>query len=458
MLHSIRVGLQLKKLAHCLFTPAIRCNATFDGWRDWKRFDPEGSSITSFDYIERDYYLSPEKREEVVDNIRKRRLKNLVQGLEKCSNDEEIVKLLEANVNHLPNKLDERWIDYKAGSNIEDFIVEEFGLALMVEEDKIKKALNIANKLGIIQTSKFDSVGVVTSTRSYALLAELAQLHQALIDWTMDELISRFDFTPVIVPNIVYEDAIIGCGYQPRGRATQVYKLLGPSQDKPWTRDQQDTFDGDVCLAGTSEIPLTGLHVGATFNEDELPKKYCTVSRCYRAEISKVKTETGIYRVPYFSKVEMYSLTREEDSSEMLFEFMQIQKHLMSLLNFKCRVIDMPPEELGLSATRKFDIQVYLPGSKMWGEVSSASNCTDYQSRRFNIKYKVLQPDYETNEPFVNKFAHTINATACALPRILLAIIEYGQNQDGAIIIPPVLRNYMNGKELIDTNRHLFTR
>ncbi|XP_053202937.1 serine--tRNA ligase, mitochondrial-like [Panonychus citri] len=458
MLIVPRIGLTLKNLSKCVFSHSTRFNGTFDGWRDWKRFDSNGlSSIITYDHVNREYYLDPVNQSEIIDNIKKRGLRGFNRELEKCTNQEEIGKFLQQNVNNLPNRLDERWNDYTPGSAIDDFMVEEFGSTIMLEEDKVKKGLNIANKLGLVQTSKHDGVGVVTSVRSYAFLAELAQLHQALIDWTLDELMNKFDFIPVMVPNIVYEDTISGCGYQPRGRATQVYKLLGFNGDEPWTRSNEDKFEGKICLAGTSEIPLTGLHVGETFNEQDLPKKYCTVSRCYRAEVSKVKTETGIYRVPYFTKVEMYSLTREEESSEMLFEFMEIQKHLLSQLNLKCRVIDMPPEELGLTATRKFDIQVLLPGSRMWGEVTSASNCTDFQSRRFNIKYKVVEPNYETNEPFATKFVHTVNATACALPRIILAILEYGQTADGTVVIPPVLRNYM-GKDLIDTNRELFLR
>jgi len=118
----------------------------------------------------------------------------------------------------------------------------------------------------------------------------------------------------------------------------------------------------------------------------------------------------------------------------------------------------MPPHELGISASRKYDIEVWLPGKRMWGEISSASNCTDFQSRRFNIKYNSFSPNYETNELFQTNYVHTVNGTASAIPRMLIALVENNQQFDGTITIPKIIQQYMNGKSKMDHNHDLFLR
>ena len=192
--------------------------------------------------------------------------------------------------------------------------------------------------------------------------------------------------------------------------------------------------------------------LGETFDEEYLPKKYCCLSRCYRAEAKTNKENAGLYRVHYFNKIEMFALTTKEQSQSMFEDFVEIQKNLFNELQLHFKVLDMPPLELGLPAARKIDCECWLPGRNSWGEMSSSSNCHDFQSRRLNIKYKTLSLNEETNEIFKHDFVHTVNGTGCASPRILIAICENYQTKDGFVKIPQVLREFMNGQEFLKQN------
>lgn len=205
------------------------------------------------------------------------------------------------------------------------------------------------------------------------------------------------------------------------GERNQVYRIL-PS---------------NLCLSGTSEMALAGYFAGSKMKPNQLPTKVTAVSRCFRAETSGLQEEKGIYRVHQFTKVEMFSVCRPTESEAMLEEFKEIEINLFKSIGLHFQLLDMPPCELGAPAYRKYDIESWMPGRKMWGEISSCSNCNDYQSRRLNIMTD------ETNE-----YAHTVNGTACAIPRMLIAIIESFQRDDGSIVIPEVLRKYMNCEKI----------
>lgn len=409
-----------------------------------------------------EYYLNPNNWNEILNNIKCRDLNDLDKLLENCKSNDEIKSVIYEYIDQMPNKLDPKWTT--AGSQLQSQqLVEIFGSPKNFRF-KVKKFENLARKSGLLYLSKNDHIGTIGGHRAYTLFGDLALLEQGLIDWTLDELIKNFNFTPIVVPNLVYEEVIKGCGYNPRGKANQVYKIKGTkTSNNDHNSDDENGDDefspNDVCLIGTSEIPLTAFHIGQTFEDKSLlPKKYCAVSRCYRAELSSLKEEAGLYRVPYFTKVEMYAITEKDRSNQMLEEFIQIQKYLFSKLDLHCRIIDMPPHELGISASRKYDIEVWLPGKRMWGEISSASNCTDFQSRRFNIKYNSFSPNYETNELFQTNYVHTVNGTASAIPRMLIALVENNQQFDGTITIPKIIQQYMNGKSKMDHNHDLFLR
>lgn len=231
--------------------------------------------------------------------------------------------------------------------------------------------------------------------------------------------IRRHGFNLMSVPDMLPAEVIRACGMETDGDRNQVYKIL-PS---------------NLCLSGTSEMALAGYFAGSQFKTEESPIKVTAVSRCFRAETSGLTGEKGIYRVHQFTKVEMFSVCHSSQSESMLNEFRDIEISLFDKLGLHFKLLDMPPNELGAPAYRKYDIEAWMPGRKMWGEISSCSNCTDYQARRLNIK-------------FDDEFAHTVNGTACAIPRMLIAIIETFQRGDGTILIPKELQTYMKKEKI----------
>lgn len=195
------------------------------------------------------------------------------------------------------------------------------------------------------------NLGKIAGPRSYLLFGQLAKLSRTLARWTMNKLINEYNFIPVVTPNLIYSDLVRACGFEPFGNRTQVYSL---------------NERNNICIAGTAEIPLASMNLGENFSveKNELPKKYCSLSRCYRAEAKSSGEMSGLYRVHYFDKVEMFGVTEAETtkSDKLLEEFVNIQKNLFEELGLHFRIVDMPPNELGLPAYRKFDIEAYMPG------------------------------------------------------------------------------------------------
>ncbi|MCP9266096.1 Serine--tRNA ligase, mitochondrial [Dirofilaria immitis] len=248
----------------------------------------------------------------------------------------------------------------------------------------------------------------------------LADLELALLDY-VSSIVEQKGFRPVVVSDIVHESIPEGCGLQQRSDKDILYRL--------------EKYN-DFCLSGTSEMGLSSLVRGRIFGYDELPCKLKALSRCFRPEISTNAIESKLYRVHEFNKVEMFVVCNENDSDLELDELIKIQTSIFSSLGLHCRLLDMPSEELGASAARKFDIEAWMPGRKMFGEVSSASNCTDYQARRLSIKYR--------DSSGTEKFAHTCNATAVATTRTLIALLEtYQDGRKRLLELPYVIRKRM---------------
>lgn len=279
----------------------------------------------------------------------------------------------------------------------------------------------ICKKLNIIRT---EHLGNFNGSKSYYLLNDLAELEQALIRYTTSKILSH-GFNLISVPDILPAEVIQSCGFQVDGERTQVYRLL-PS---------------NLCLSGTSEMALAGYFAGSRL--ENLPTKVTAVSRCFRAETSKLQEEKGIYRVHQFTKVEMFAVCRPSESEILLNEFRDIEIDLFKSLGLYFQLLDMPPHELGAPAFRKYDIEAWMEGRQIFGEISSCSNCTDYQSRRLDIRIG------DSDE-----FAHTVNGTACAIPRMLIAIVETFQRADGSIHIPEPLQKFMK-KDKIVKRKHL---
>jgi len=252
----------------------------------------------------------------------------------------------------------------------------------------------------------------------------------ALLELALQQLAMRIamerGFIPTSTPDLAHSWVVEGCGFNPRGKHTQVYRV----------------HDSDLCLIGTSEIALAGMLAGKSFDQAQLPHKIVAVSHCFRTEAGAAgASEKGLYRLHQFTKVEMFIVSSPEQSDACLLELVDIEQTILEQLGLHYQVIDMPAHELGASAYRKFDIEAWMPGKNEFGEVTSASNCTDYQARRLGIKMK--RPDG------TKEFVHTLNGTAAAIPRLIISILETHQNADGTVNVPAVLQPFL-GVERIE--------
>jgi seryl-tRNA synthetase len=300
---------------------------------------------------------------------------------------------------------------------------------------EVKDHVSLGEALGVLD---FDSGSVVSGTKFYYLRKEAAMLELALVNYAMQKIYQK-GFEPMITPDVVRGSVLEKCGFQPRGEGTQVYSIA----------------DSHLCLTGTAEIPLGGVFMDSILAEKELPIKVAAFGRCFRTEAGAAGTAgKGLYRVHQFSKVEMFVVCTPEQSEQIHKELMDIEVEMFEELGLHFKVLDMPSGDLGAPAYRKFDIEAWMPGLERYGEISSASNCTDYQSRRLNIRYRPEAGDADTDSKKKKKkvpteFVHTLNATACAVPRMIVAILENFQQEDGSIEIPQVLRPYMLGIDRI---------
>lgn len=304
-------------------------------------------------------------------------------------------------------------------------VLEEYNSSNRGSDDKSTFTFHdICQKLNLLRMD----TGQFAGSKSYFLMDDLAHLENSLILYAVDRLRSK-GFELISVPDILPARNIEACGMKVFGERNQVYKLSG------------DTNGNVLCLSGTSEMALATYLSNRCFRRNELPKKLMSVSRCFRAETSSVHEEKGIFRVHQFNKVEMFGVCTPEKSDEFLEEFRSIQTSLFKDLGLQFMILDMPPHELGDPAYRKYDIESWMPGRKMYGEISSCSNCTDYQSSRLNITVK-------DEDDVTKKFVHTINGTAAAIPRLLIAILESFQQPEGYIEIPKVLQKYFNSNRI----------
>ena len=257
-----------------------------------------------------------------------------------------------------------------------------------------------------------------------------AMLELALINWAMQKVVSK-GFKPMVVPDLVRQSTMEKCGFQPRAENTQVYNIES----------------SELCLAGTAEILLGGVYMDEVVDEKQLPIKMAAFSHCFRTEAGAAGASTrGMYRLHQFSKVEMFVVSTPEQSDELHDELIGIEEEMYRELGFHFKVLDMSSEDLGAPAYRKFDIEAWMPALERYGEISSASNCTDYQARRLNIKYRPNAVDGK-KQPLAH--CHTLNATACAVPRMIITILENFQNEDGSVNVPEPLQPFMGGLKVL---------
>lgn len=337
-------------------------------------------------------------------------------------------EMIHKHVEALPNWLDESVpqsreepaIEFYINGESEHSIMESLP-ALSTDHKEIGESLNIMN---------FTVASRIAGSSWYYLVGDGALLEQALVQYALLRA-RKAGYKMIIPPSIVRREITHACGFKPKDQngEKQVYEIEGEP----------------LALTGTAEIPLGAYHSSSVMSPEQLPAKYVGVSRSYRAEAgASGKDTTGLYRVHEFTKVELFHFTTPEQSSMELEEIRELQASIIRDLGIKAKMLNMPTTDLGAPAVKKYDCEAWMPGRQSWGELTSCSNCTDYQSRRLGTRRK-------TDDGL--DFVHTLNGTALAVPRVIVAIIE--QNYDPktkSITIPDVLRPFMDGKKIITKN------
>ncbi|MEE2989034.1 MAG: serine--tRNA ligase [Planctomycetota bacterium] len=274
----------------------------------------------------------------------------------------------------------------------------------------------------------FEAGARIAGSGFYFLKNEAVLLELALQQFAVSELV-KHDFQPVITPDLAASEILHGTGYIPRGPETQIYSVENTNLN----------------LVATAEITLGGMLAGEVVESTRLPLKMVGISHCFRTEAGAAGRATrGLFRVHQFTKIEMFAFTLPNQSEEMLEHFCQLECDLFDQLGIPYRVVDTATGDLGGPAYRKYDLEAWMPGrgdGGEWGEVTSTSNCTDYQARRLNARYR-------TEGEKGTRLLHTLNGTAIAISRCLIAILENYQQADGSILVPEVLRPWV-GKDQV---------
>jgi seryl-tRNA synthetase len=282
---------------------------------------------------------------------------------------------------------------------------------------------DLGPELGIID---FERGVKLSGTRFYVLRGMGARLQRAVIQFMLDFHVNRHGYTEIYPPFMVRSEMFVGAAQLPKF-ADNIY------------RDAEE----DYMWLGTAEIALTNLHRDEILDEAELPLKYVAYTPCFRREkMSAGRDVRGIKRGHQFDKVEMYRFTTPETSYQQLEEMVQDASDICEALELPYRVVEMVTGDLGFAAAKKFDLEVWAAGCQEWLEVSSASNCEAFQARRANARYRPA----DGGRP---QFVHTLNASGLALPRVMIAILENNQQEDGTISVPKVLQNYMGTVHVI---------
>lgn len=285
--------------------------------------------------------------------------------------------------------------------------------------------LTLGKKLGILD---FETGAKVTGSQFFFLYGDGALLELALTAFAFEKL-SKLGFLPVITPDLAKSRYYLGTGYLPKGNEAQTYTIEGE----------------DLGLIATAEVTLAGSHADEVIPEEKLPLKYIGYSHCFRKEAGAYgKYSKGLYRVHQFTKAEMFIYSKPEESDKFHEYILKMEEEICKELELPYRVMEMCTGDLGAMAARKFDVEVWMPGRDDYGEATSTSNCTDYQARNLNIKFR-----RNTGE---NEYVHMLNGTAIVMSRFPLAILENFQQKDGSILIPKVLQKWM-GKGLISARK-----
>lgn len=287
---------------------------------------------------------------------------------------------------------------------------------------KIKDHLELGENLDLIDMTR---AARVSGARFSYLKNEAVLLEFALINYLTEKLV-KYGFTPMLVPQLVKEEAMFGTGFFPAEKS-EIYHV-NPGED-------------DLYLIGTAEVPIISYHANEILAEAELPKKYFGFSTCFRREAGSYGRDTrGILRAHQFDKIEMVVFSDPAKSWEMFEELQKINQEIFEELGLPYRQVNINAGELGLPNAKKIDTEVWIPSQETYRELTSCSNDTDFQARRINCRYK--------NKEGKTEFVHTLNDTALAIGRTLVAIFENYQQADGSIKIPEILQKYINFSEI----------
>jgi seryl-tRNA synthetase len=299
-----------------------------------------------------------------------------------------------------------------------------------------KSHIELGAKLGLFD---FDRGVKLAGSRSYFLMGAGALLHQAILRMAVDFMVFENGFTPMSVPVLVREAAMKGTGFFPAGRE-QAYRVGEPTE----------TGEDERFLTGTGEVGLTAFHLNETLEEATLPRRYVTVSTCFRREAGTYGKDTaGLYRIHQFDKVEQVVICKADVAESKMWhrKMLSFSEEMLKRLNLPYRLMQCCTGDLGPKNASMIDVETWMPsrgedGKGAYGETHSASRLYDFQARRCNLRYKAA--DGKT------LFCHTLNNTVIASPRILIPILETYQNADGSVTVPEALRKYMGGMERIE--------
>ncbi len=357
--------------------------------------------------------------------------------IEKMKSVGEEIKALEAKIEPLEADLRDLWLRVPnlTHPDVVTSSDEENNPILEVVKEPVKfgfKPLDhveLGEKMDLID---FDRATKVSGAKFYYLKNELAVIEIALIQYAL-EIARTHGFIPMTTPDLAKREVLEGLGFNPRGESTQVYNVE----------------NSDLSLIGTAEISMGGYHMNEVLNEEELPKKYVAVSHCFRTEAgSYSKFSKGMFRVHQFTKIEMFQYVTPENSETAHQEILAIEKEIFGGLGVPFRIVDHCTADLGGPSYRTYDLEAWMPGKPAkdgsetgdWAEITSTSNCTDYQARGLNIKYKSKEGKVD--------FLHMLNGTAIAIGRAMIAIMENNQQADGSIKVPEVLHKYCGFTEI----------
>lgn len=358
--------------------------------------------------------LSKSKPDRSTIKLLKKKKKQIAELEAKYRKDEEDFFKAMSYLPNLPDKL------VPVGKTEEDNIIVATWGKKPKFDFKPKNHSELGELLDVIDVRR---AAKISGTRFGMLKNEGALLELALIKW-ITETLTKKGFGPIIPPILVEEKAMFGTGFFP-AEENEYYKLP----------------EDNLYLAGTAEVPLATMHMNELLNEKDLPKKYWGFSSCFRREAGSYGKDTrGIFRVHQFDKIEMFIYSKPQDSWKDYKNLRSLMESIFKDLGIHYRVVNICTGELGDPNAKKYDLEAWFPGQQRYRELTSCSHDTDFQARRLNIKF---------NNKGKREFVHTMNSTACAIGRTILAILEQYQQKDGSVAIPKVLKSYMNGIKII---------